>query len=122
MAVVGLLGLGLLGACGSSSKSGSTFPTGQYVPADTSKGTAIFEFKTDKTWSLAGYSSGTYSTSGNTLTFETDTFCKKVSADVEKASYTWTWDGTLLKFAPKGTDKCADRVTVMSVTSKKAGT
>lgn len=123
-ALLSLAVLSLVGACSSDSDSSdNTFPIGKYIPVTAEPDTLnVMEFKSDGTYTVAAIDSGTYTTSGDVLTFETSTYCKKISPDAEKASYTWTWDGTTLEFTLKGTDKCTDRVATLAVDGKKAGT
>ena len=62
------------------------------------------EFKSDGTFVLADgaaiVTEGTYSIDGDQLTWDTDSWCKNVSADAESATYTWTQDGDLLNLSP----------------------
>ncbi len=48
---------------------------------------------------------GTFSTSGNEITWETSMACYPQ----EKAAYTWTYQNATLVFKVKGADPCADR-------------
>ncbi len=121
IALMGLAVVSLVGACSSGSKS--TFPTDKYIQVgDSPNSQAILEFKADGTYEFVGFDHGTYEVSGNVFTYETSSYCKGISPDAEKASYTWTWNGTILHFAPKGIDKCTDRARASAIDWKKAGT
>jgi hypothetical protein len=108
--------VGVLAACSSSGPAAKPFQTGNYqivghIPSD-----GLLQFRDDKTFSVisngAQATSGTYSISGNVISYATDSYCK--ANGQESATYTWKWDGTKLTFAAKGTDKCSGRITTMS--------
>jgi hypothetical protein len=113
VAVIALATFGLFAAC---SDDGSTneFPVGVYHQQGSTDASGTMEFKSDGTFVLAEgdeiVTEGTYSIDGDQLTWDTDSWCKDISADAESATYTWTQDGELLTMTVEGEDLCTDRV------------
>ena len=113
VAIIAMATLGLFAAC---SDDGNTneFPVGVYHQPGSTDASGTMEFKSDGTFVLAEgdavVTEGTYSIDGDQLTWETDSWCKNVSADAESATYTWTQDGDLLTMTVEGEDLCTDRV------------
>jgi len=108
----------LLAACGSKAETTGelTFPTGQFVSTnDPAQG---YLFSEDGTF---GYYfggadpvvTGTYTISGDRLTLvdpeEVDPLCQG------EVTYTWSFDGTNLTFAPTAEDRCKPRVDSFAV-------
>jgi hypothetical protein len=113
VAVIAMATVGLFAAC-SDDESSNEFPVGVYhEPGSTDAGGSM-EFKSDGTFVLAYgdeiVTDGTYSIDGDQLTWETDSWCKNISADAESATYTWTEEGDLLTMTVEGEDLCIDRV------------
>jgi hypothetical protein len=78
----------------------------------------VLDFGDDGTWTLSGgmtlddqqqVDSGTYSTSDDTFTWETDELCKSEGA--EQGTYTWELDDDQLILTVVS-DECAQRVDV----------
>jgi hypothetical protein len=113
VAVIALATFGLFAAC---SDDGSTneFPVGVYHQQGSTDASGTMEFKSDGTFVLADgdeiVTEGTYSIDGDQLTWDTDSWCKDISAEAESATYTWTQDGELLTMTVEGEDLCTDRV------------
>ncbi len=99
------------------SAAAQAFPTGRWQAGFPGQGVAVFDFRSDGTWTLTTgasldgqrpFSSGTYAIDGNTLAWLTDTGCPK---GVERGTYTWT--ATPLAFT-KVSDECAARIEGLS--------
>ena len=108
---------GLFAACSDNGDT-SEFPVGVYGQPGSTDTSGTIEFKSDGTYVLLDdnevmVSEGTYSTDGDQLTWETDSYCKSVSDDAESATYTWTEDDDLLTMTVVGEDKCIGRVGVI---------
>ncbi len=117
IAVMAIAISGLFAACGDNGDT-SEFPVGVYHEPGSADTSGTIEFKSDGTYVLLGggevvVSEGTYSIDGDQLTWETDSYCKAVSEDVESATYTWTEDGDLLTMSVVGEDRCTGRVAVI---------
>jgi hypothetical protein len=118
-AVVAALSLGLVLApgCGDDTEQ---FPTGTWVTVEPNYvgDVGVLDFSDDGTWTLSGGMTlddqqqvdwGTYSTSDDTFTWETDELCKSEGA--EQGTYTWELDDDQLILTVVS-DECAQRVDV----------
>jgi hypothetical protein len=116
IAVTAMAMMGLFAACGDDGDT-TEFPVGVYHQPGSTDTSGTMEFKSDGTFVLTDgtetiVTSGTYSTDGDQFTWETDSYCRTVSAAAESATYTWTQDGDLLKMTVDGQDLCSDRVSL----------
>lgn len=93
--------------------SGPSFPYGTYV---TSSGSNKLVLHDDGTYmfSQSGrtISTGTFTIDGDKLTWETDSYCDKLSAS--PATYTWTYKDNTLVLAVDVSDQCSSRVRVLN--------
>jgi hypothetical protein len=115
--------LGLLGAC---SDDETEFPTGKMVPVSaTSTEGGYIEYKSDGTYvgidpGGATFTEGTYTTDGDEITFEDDSYCEANAPGSNPVTYTFEWDGEVLTFGDNPDDTCAARVETFSEDSKLA--
>ena len=113
VAIFALASLGMFAAC---SDDGNTneFPVGVYHHPGSTDASGTIEFTSDGTFVLADgdeiVTEGTYSIDDDQLTWDTDSYCRNISADAESATYSWTQDGDLLTMTVEGEDLCIGRV------------
>ena len=97
----------LIAGCGGS---GSDFPTGQWTLTTRPGGETTADFRPDGTWELTGpskekhvltqLSSGRYSTTEDTLTFDADSRCEALHYGIEPGTYKWKLEREELTLAP----------------------
>lgn len=102
---------------------GNEFPTGSWTArlpptADSPAARVLAEYRADGIWRFSfrksndwtEASSGAYSTTEDTIRFETDAYCKSTRPHVEQATYSWALDdrGRLILTAQY--DPCPGRV------------
>jgi len=101
----------LVAGCGGGGKA---FPTGEWTATNAEFGVVEMDYRADGKWlfSIEGdpTGTGTFSTDGNTIRFETDSVCSAVGA--EQGTYTWTDENNLLTLT-KQADLCEFRVGVL---------
>jgi hypothetical protein len=124
IAVTAIAMMGLFAACSDDGDT-SEFPVGVYHEPGSTDASGTMVFKSDGTFVLtdgteAVVSQGTYSTDGDQFTWETDSYCRTVSADAESATYTWMQDGDLLKMTVDGEDLCSGRLSVIETGLEKS--
>ena len=115
---------GLFAACSDNGDT-SEFPVGVYHQPGSTEAEGTMEFKSDGTFVLlagdeVAVTDGTYSVDGDQFTWETDSYCRRVSDAAESATYTWTEDGDLLTMTVEGEDPCTDRAELVQAGFEKA--
>jgi hypothetical protein len=124
-AIVVVAALGMLGAC-SDDDNETEFPTGKMIPASaTSSEDGYIEYKSDGTYvgiapSGDTFTEGTYTTDGDEITFETDSYCEANAPGSNPVTYTFEWDGEVLSFGENPDDTCTDRAETFAADSKLA--
>lgn len=113
LSALGVMLVLLVAGCG-----GDDFPTGEWTTTAPDGSIALFVYEDDGTWVLSSgpteqtleeVSSGTYSTTDETITLETDSYCKGVDPTTEQATYRWSHENDQLTFSVVE-DECTDRV------------
>ena len=121
-AIVVVAALGMFGGCGDDE---TEFPTGTFVPVTaTSTEEGYIEYKSDGTYvvrdEFGNTADGTYTTDGDEITFDDDSFCETVAPDSNPVTYTFEWDGEVLSFGDNPDDGCDARVATLAIDSKLA--
>ncbi len=85
-------------------------------------GIVVTDYRPDDTWTLSyGPSvddltegtSGTYSTTDDTITFEADAYCKAMRPHVEQGTYAWALDDRGRLILTVRYDPCPDRMRLL---------
>lgn len=117
-AIAVVAALGMLGAC-SDDDNETQFPTGKTISVSaTSSEEGYIEYKSDDTYIGIddvgdAFTEGTYTTDGDEITFETDSYCEANAPGSTPETYTFEWDGEVLTFVDNPDDMCADRANTL---------
>jgi len=85
-------------------------------------GRVVADYRQDGTWTLSyglklgrlsQGTSGLYSTTDDTITFEADSYCKANRPHVEQGTYAWALDGQGRLILKARYDPCPDRIALM---------
>ena len=108
----------LVAGCGGG---GDEFPSGQWTATLPSAGPFLADYRADGIWTFSfreqdnwtEASSGAYSTTEDTITFETDAYCKSARPHVEQGTYAWAVDDQGRLILTVRLDPCPDRIRVL---------
>lgn len=110
-AVALAMAVNLVAGCGGGDKA---FPTGEWTATNEEFGVVAMDYRSDGKWlfSIEGdlIGTGTFSTDGSTIKFETDSICSAEGA--EQGTYTWTDENDQLTLTKKA-DTCEFRLGVL---------